>query len=103
MWFDVWRRVVIGLILVAHPIRARQPQGASSNDAKASVTGRITVVSGDGVTNTLPGATVKLSSPSLGQAPQSTVTHPDLHYESNHYLPANPPPQPSPHTSNTFT
>src|SRR6266566_440574 len=73
--------ISIALLLSTYPAFARPAQSTVS---KASVTGRITVVSGDGVTNTLPGATVKLSSPSLGQAPQSTLTDADGHYEFNH-------------------
>src|SRR5260370_35741573 len=73
--------ISIALILLACPILARQPQGANSNEAKASATGRITAISGEGVTNVLPGVTLKLTGPSAGAAPQSTVTHSDRRYE----------------------
>jgi len=76
--------ISIALLLSSYPAFARPAQNTVLAGSKASVTGRITVVSGDGVTNTLPGATVKLSSPSLGQAPQSTLTDADGHYEFNH-------------------
>jgi hypothetical protein len=72
------------LILLACPIHARQAQGAYSNDAKASVTGRITTISGDGGTNALPGATVKLIGPAEGSGPQSTATDADGRYEFAH-------------------
>src|SRR6266704_1047864 len=73
--------ISIALILPACPILARQPQGANSNDAKASATGRITAISGEGVTNVLPGVTLKLTGPSAGAAPQSTVTDSEGRYE----------------------
>ena len=72
----------MALILLAHPIHARQ--GANANDAKASVTGRITTISGDGASNVLPGATVKLIGPAAGSAPLSTVTDAEGRYELTH-------------------
>lgn len=75
--------IFIALLVPTYPAFARQAQGTGSNDSKASVTGRITIVSGDGATNTLAGAAVKLSSPSLGQA-QSTLTDADGRYEFAH-------------------
>src|SRR5437899_3457223 len=71
----------IALILLAFPTLARQSQSANSTISKASVTGRITAVSGEGATNILPGVTVKLTGPSAGPAPQSTVTDAEGHYE----------------------
>src|SRR5438034_215881 len=71
----------IALILLAFPTLARQSQSANSTISKASVTGRITAVSGEGATNILPGVTVKLTDPSAGPAPQSTVTDAEGHYE----------------------
>src|SRR5256886_12908144 len=38
-------------------------------------------ISGEGATNILPGVTVKLTGPSAGPAPQSTVTDAEGHYE----------------------
>ena len=76
--------ISVALILLACPIHARQAQGAYSNDAKASVTGRITTISGDGGTNALPGATVKLIGPAEGSGPQSTATDADGRYEFAH-------------------
>jgi carboxypeptidase family protein/TonB-dependent receptor-like protein len=81
--------ISIALLLLACPVLARQPQGASSNVPKASVTGRITVVSGEGVTNNLAGVTMKLRGPSGGPAPQSTVTDADGHYEFAHLAAGN--------------
>jgi len=81
--------ISIALLLSSYPAFGRPAQSTVLADSKASVTGRVTVVSGDGVTNTLPGATVKLSSPSLGQAPQSTLTDADGHYEFTHLAAGN--------------
>ena len=81
--------ISIALLLPAYPALGRQSEGVGSKDSKASVSGRITVISGDGVTNILPGATVKLSGPSLGQAPQSTVTDADGRYEFTHLAAGN--------------
>ncbi len=64
---------VTSLLLVCSTF-ARQPQDANSGVPKASVTGRMTVVSGEGATNSLAGVAVKLTGPSAEPAPQSTVT-----------------------------
>src|SRR5437764_628733 len=71
----------IALILLAFPTLARQSQSANSTISKASVTGRITAVSGEGATNVLPGVTAKLTGPSAGPAPQSTASDAEGHYE----------------------
>jgi len=84
--FHASSTISIALILLVHPIRARQPQGANSNDPKASVTGRITAVSGEGATNVLPGVTVKLTGSSAGPAPRSTVTDAEGRYEFTHLV-----------------
>src|SRR5256886_2053564 len=76
--------ISIALLLLAHPTFAGQPQSADSNVSKASVTGKITVVSGEGTTNNLLGVTVKLTGPSAGPAPQSTVTDTEGRYEFTH-------------------
>src|SRR6266699_1548661 len=73
--------ISIALVLFVFPTLARQSQGTNSTTAKASVAGRITAVSGEGATNILPGVTVKRTGPSVGAAPQSTVTDAEGHYE----------------------
>jgi hypothetical protein len=82
--FPAWCAISIALILLANPVLPRQPQEANAKDANASLAGKITVVSGEGATNVIPGVTVKLSGPSLGPAPQSTVTDTEGHYEFIH-------------------
>src|SRR5207247_10613429 len=69
----------IALILLALPTLARQSQSANSTISKASVTGRITAVSGEGATDILPGVPVKLKGPTAGPAPQPTVTDATAH------------------------
>ncbi len=73
--------ISVASLLLVCPTFAQQPQGASSGSPKASIAGRITVVSGEGATNSLPGVNVKLTGPSVGAVPQSTVTDADGHYE----------------------
>ncbi len=73
--------ISIALPLLAVPAVARPPQGTNSGVSKASLSGKITVVSGDGVSNTIPGATLKLSGPPTGATPQSTLTDAEGHYE----------------------
>ena len=77
----------IALPLLAESAVARPRQGTSSNISKASVTGKITVASGDGVSSALPGATLKLSGPPAGSPPQSTVTDADGRYEFTQLAP----------------
>jgi hypothetical protein len=79
--------ISIALLLLAGSTVARPPQGTNSNISKASVTGKITVVSGDGVSSALPGAILKLSGPPAGSPPQSTVTDADGHYEFTQLVP----------------
>jgi hypothetical protein len=76
--------ISIALLPLAYPTFARQPQDANSNVPKAAVTGRTTVVSGEGASNSLAGVTVKLTGPSVGPAPQSTVTDAEGRYEFTH-------------------
>ena len=76
--------ISIAVLLLAYPTFARQPQDANSNVPRASVTGRVTVVSGEGATNSLAGVTLKLMGPSVGPAPQSTVTDAESRYEFTH-------------------
>src|SRR5467141_1483162 len=76
--------IFIALLPLACPTFARQPQVANSNVPRASVAGRTTVVSGEGATNSLAGVTVKLTDPSVGPAPQSTVTDAEGRYEFTH-------------------
>ena len=73
--------ISIALILFAFPTVARQSQGTNSTASRASISGRITAISGEGATNVLPGVTVKLTSPSVGPAPQSTATDAEGHYQ----------------------
>ncbi len=73
--------ISIALIFLALPTVARQSQGTNPTALKASVTGRIAAVSGEGATNVLPGVTVKLTGPSAGPAPQSTASDAEGHYQ----------------------
>src|SRR5207249_2627819 len=73
--------ISIALILFAFPTVHRQSQGTNSTASRASISGRITAISGEGATNVLPGVTVKLTSPSVGPAPQSTATDAEGHYQ----------------------
>lgn len=75
-----WIVSIASLLFVCSTFAA-QPQGANSGTAKGSIAGRITVVSGDGAADSLPGATVKLTGPSQGAATQSTVSDAEGHYE----------------------
>src|SRR5436853_6109962 len=71
--------ISIALLLLTHPTFAWQPQGA--NVPKASLAGRITVVSGEGTTNNLLGVIVRLTGPSVGAVPPATVSDADGRYE----------------------
>jgi len=73
--------ISIALILFAFPTVARQSQGTNSTASRASISGRITAISGEGATNVLPGVTAKLTGPSAGPAPQSTASDAEGHYE----------------------
>ena len=84
--FAVYCAISIALPILAYPTFAQQPQGANSKAATASVTGRITVANGEGVTSPLAGVTVKLAGPSAGPAPQSTVTDAEGRYEFTHLV-----------------
>src|SRR4029077_8138312 len=79
--YPACRAISIALLLLAYPTFARQPQSTGSNVSRGSLTGRITVVSGEGATNNLSGVNVKLTSPSVGALPRSTVSDADGRYE----------------------
>jgi hypothetical protein len=79
--FAVRCAILVASLLCISSTFAGQPQAASSGTQKASVSGRVTVVSGEGATNSLPGATVKMINPSAGPVPQSTATDGDGRYE----------------------
>jgi hypothetical protein len=83
----VWRVICIVSLLAAYPAFARQPQNANPNTA--SISGRITVANGEGVTNVLAGVTVKLTSASSEIAPQSAVTDTDGRYQFTHLAAGN--------------
>ena len=73
---------VISIVLaLANPAFSQQSQTAKPDVPKASVTGRITAVSSEGSPNSIPGVSVKLTGPSGGPAPQSTVTDAEGRYE----------------------
>ena len=73
--------ISISALLFCFSTFARQPQAAAPGTGKASITGKITAVSGDGPASNLAGVTVKLSGPAADAAPQSTVTDADGQYE----------------------
>lgn len=73
--------ISVALLLLAYLAFAQQPQSASSAAPRASVTGRITIVSAEGTSKNLDGVTVKLTGPSTGAAPRSTVTDAEGRYE----------------------
>jgi len=85
--FAACSAIFIALLPLTCPILARQSQETNPSVSKASVTGKITVVSGEGTTNVLPGVTVKLTGSSAGPAPQSTVTDAEGRYEFTHLAP----------------
>jgi len=72
--FAVYCAISIALPLLTYPTFAQQPQGANSKAARASVTGKIAVANGEGVTSPFVGITVKLAGPSAGPIPQSMVS-----------------------------
>jgi hypothetical protein len=76
----LWIVSVASLLFVCSAF-AGQPQGANPGTPKGSIAGTITVVSGDGAADSLPGVTVKLTGPSQGAATQSTVSDAEGHYE----------------------
>jgi len=76
--------ISVASLPATYPALARQQQRPSSTVSNASVTGRITAVSGDGATNAIPGVNVKLTGPAPGATPQSTVTDAEGRYEFNH-------------------
>jgi hypothetical protein len=76
--------ISVASLPAAYPVLARQQQGPSSTVSNASVTGRITAVSGDGATNAIPGVNVKLTGSGTGATPQTTVTDAEGRYEFSH-------------------
>jgi hypothetical protein len=76
--------ISVAWLPAADPALARQQQGTSSTVSNASVTGRITAVSGDGATNAIPGVNVKLTGSGTAATPQTAVTDAEGRYEFSH-------------------
>ena len=76
--------ILAGSLFFACPARARMQQGAGSNVPAASITGRVTAVSGEGTANAIPGVNVKLTGPATGATPQTTVTDSEGRFEFSH-------------------
>ena len=65
-----------------------QTQRTTPSTGKGSIEGKISVVSSEGVSNSLPGIDVKLKGPSPGTQAQATTTDADGHYEFTQLGPA---------------
>src|SRR5947208_3256723 len=65
-----------------------QTQRTTPSTGKGSIEGKISVVSSEGVSNSLPGINVKLKGPSPGTQAQATTTDADGHYEFTQLGPA---------------
>jgi hypothetical protein len=74
--FPVYFAVLV--LLLAGPAFPQQPAGTTTG---ASITGRITVLAGEGGSNDLSGVTVKLTGLSAGSVPQATTTDADGRYQ----------------------
>ena len=83
----VLRVVLAATPFLAHPVFARQIQTADANAPKASIAGKLTALTGDGVTTVLPGVALKLTGPTPGAAPQPVVSDAGGHYEFDHLVP----------------
>jgi hypothetical protein len=73
-------RLLLALAIFAIPGFAQQT-GTDSQTLTASITGRVTVTTGEGSTNNLAVITVKLTGPAPASASKSTVTDADGRYE----------------------
>jgi hypothetical protein len=76
--FAVWICTIPGF--------AQQP-GTASTSASASVTGKVTAVTGQDSANNLAGITVKLTAAASGSAPQTTITDSEGRFEFTHLAP----------------
>jgi len=81
------RNVVLGIftisvaLLFVCPGLPGQAQGTVPSTGKGAIEGKISVVSSEGVSNSLPGIGVKLKGPSPDTQAQATTTDADGHYE----------------------
>lgn len=78
---------LVALLSLACPAFAQQTTVANSGISSASVSGRLTVVSGDGTVSAMAGVTVKLSGSSTAPTSQTTVTDADGRYEFSPLVP----------------
>ena len=76
----------LAVLVCALPLLG-QPQSAVSLATSASITGKVTTVSGENTTNNLSGITVKLTGPAPNSASQTTVTDSEGRYEFTHLAP----------------
>jgi hypothetical protein len=83
-----WVRGALLLALSFYAIAAcAQQQGGDPQVLTASVTGRVTVDTGEGSTNNLSGITVKLTGPAPASTSQLAVTDAEGHYGFTHLVP----------------
>jgi hypothetical protein len=74
-WRSFLGALLFAALLTAIPASASAPQSGTG-----SIAGKLTVMTGNGATNSLSGITVKLTGTAEGSAPQTTITDPDGHY-----------------------
>ena len=79
--FSVRCAIAIALLLGAYRTPAQQSQSEKSNAPTASISGRLSVATAERGGNPFAGGTVKLRGPSVGPAPESTVTDEDGRYQ----------------------
>ena len=88
------RNAVLGIFVISVallfvcPGLFGQTQRTTPSTGKGSIEGKISVVSSEGVSNSLPGIDVKLKGPSPGTQAQATTTDADGHYEFTQLGPA---------------
>src|SRR5436305_15298983 len=88
------RNAVLGIFVISVallfvcPGLFGQTQRTTPSTGKGSIEGKISVVSGEGVSNSVPGIDVKLKGKSPGTQAQATTTDADGHYEFTNLGPA---------------
>src|SRR5712671_4101882 len=78
--------LALAVLVCAVPLFGQQ-QGAVSQATSASITGKVTTISGENTTNNLSGITVKLTGPAPSSTLQTTVTDSEGRYEFTHLAP----------------
>ena len=83
---SLWAALLFAVLICAIPTFGQQ-SGTAPQAASASISGKVTTVTGENATNNLAGISIKLTAAAPGSTPQTTATDAEGHYEFSRLVP----------------